>query len=111
MKNLIKEHIIRVGNIKDKTSSKKIEEKLQRILGVNKVNVDHERGNLKVTYNLKFINFMLLERKLNELGHPPIRNIYNSMKRSFINFTEKNEIISQKLKSTHNNTNPQGRPL
>jgi hypothetical protein len=111
MRNLIKKHIIKVDNIKDKVSSKKIEEKLQRVLGVNKVYADHQTGNLKVTYNLKFINFMLLEKKLDELGHPPIRNIYNSMKRGFINFTEKNEISSQKLKSTHNNTNPQGRPL
>ena len=109
MRNLIKKHIIKVDNVKDKIISKKIEERLQRVLGVNKVYADHQTGNLKVTYNLKFINFLLLEKKLDEMGHPPIRSIYNSMKRSFINFTEKNEISSQKLKSTHNN--PQSRTL
>ena len=111
MKNLIKQHIIKVENIKDKNSSKKIEEYLQRILGINSVTADYHTGNLKITYNLKFISFSLLEKKLKELGYPPIRGIYNSMKRSFINYTEKNEIISQKLKTSHNNTNPHGRLL
>jgi hypothetical protein len=40
---------------------------------------------------------------LMELGYRPKSDILNSLKRSFINFTEKNEIISQKLRSTHNN--------
>ncbi len=103
MRNLIKKHIIKVDNIKDEKSSKKIEEKLQRMLGVNKVNANHQKGNLRVTYNLKFTNFMVLEKKLMELGYRPKSDILNSLKRSFINFTEKNEIISQKLRSTHNN--------
>ena len=98
MRDLTKRHIIKLKNMKCEGCTQTIEENLTKILGINQINANYHEGKVNVTYNLKFINYKKLEKKLRELGYYPARGLLNAIKRGFINFTEKNEAAGQELK-------------
>ncbi|HNU90434.1 MAG TPA: hypothetical protein PKO25_01000 [Spirochaetota bacterium] len=97
MKNILKTNSIRVKRPEKPGTIQKIETTLGMMLGVDDVKAS-EKGNLvKVRYNLKFINYRGLEKKLQDIGCPPANGLFTSIRRGFINFTEKTEIESLKI--------------
>lgn len=97
MKDIIKRHNIRVYSLKRPGHSEVINETLGKVLGVNEVHADSSGRKVNVTYNLKFIDYKTIEKKLGESGYPPRRGFLQTIKRGFINFTERNEISRQRI--------------
>ncbi len=97
MKNIVKTNSIRVRRpVKDGTVQK-IESTLGMILGVDHVKASDRGTRVVVQYNLKFITYSGLEKKLEDLGCKPVTGLFSSIRRGFINFTEKTEIESLEI--------------
>lgn len=103
MKNIVKTNSIKVRKPDKPDTIQNIETSLGMVLGVDDVKASEKGNRVKVRYNLKFINYKGLEKKLQDLGCTPVNGIFSSIRRGFINFTEKTEIESLKidLRSDH----------
>ena len=91
MDRLIKRHVIKVKQKQNGKLSEKINESLGNLLGVREVNTDDNTGRIRIVYNLEFVSYSFLEDKLEKMGLKPKTGFYRKLKRSFIDFTEKNE--------------------
>jgi hypothetical protein len=97
MKNIVKTNSIRVRKPVKPGTVQKIESTLGMVLGVDHVKASEKQNRVVVKYNLKFINYRGLEKKLEALGCVPVSGLFSSIRRGFINFTEKTEIESLKI--------------
>lgn len=111
MRDIIKTNVIRVRNLTKPDKSREVETVLGRLLGVNRVQANGTRSRVKVRYNLKFIDYGALERKLADIGYPPSRGVLQSMKGWFIRFTEKNESASRSVDFNRSSARSGGRPV
>lgn len=103
MKNIVKTNSIKVKKPEKPDAIHSIEKSLCMLLGVDDVKASEKGNRVKVRYNLKFINYKGLEKKLQDMGCTPVKGIFSSIRRGFINFTEKTEMESLKidLRSDH----------
>ncbi len=92
MKDIMKTNVIKVMNMSLPDKSREVEKKLGDMLGIDLVKANDRQGKVRISYNLKFISYSHIEKKLSEMGFPPTRGLLGNLKRGFINFTEKNEI-------------------
>lgn len=97
MKNIVKTNSIKVKKPEKPDTIHSIEKSLGMVLGVDDVKASDNGNSVKVRYNLKFINYKGLEKKLLDLGYTPVNGIFSAIRRGFINFTEKTEIESLKI--------------
>jgi hypothetical protein len=95
MKDILKTHIIKIRGATRQDSISKAQSTLGSLLGVMQVSTNSNSHSLKVSYNLKFVTYAALMRKLRDLGCPPADSMIENLKGRFISFTEKNEIESQ----------------
>ncbi|TAL34564.1 MAG: hypothetical protein EPN93_11685 [Spirochaetes bacterium] len=95
MKDILKTHVFKVRSLTKPDSLSKAESTLGSLLGVMQVSSNAGSRSLRVSYNLKFVTYASLTKKLRDLGCYPVENVLESLKTRFISFTEKNEIQSQ----------------
>lgn len=87
-----------------------IEMMMGRVLGVKDIKANKARGSVKVSYNLKFINYSDILKKLNDFGCPPKTGLFNTIRLYFIDFTEKNERVSKNFSLERYPIHPHGKP-
>ncbi|MFQ5901005.1 MAG: heavy-metal-associated domain-containing protein [Thermodesulfobacteriota bacterium] len=96
----IKHHRIRFQDRPAKKTIVELEDELKRIKGVNKVNVDFEKGEVFVEYDLMKIFEMDIEKKMVEMGFVLDSCMGQRLKKGWIHFTEENERDNLKTKPT-----------
>jgi len=89
---LIKKRKIAVIGIQDQGSASKINDYLMKKEGMIDVDVDHQRGFVRVEYDLRRINFETIESSIKELGFDLSKKITEKFKRGMAKFTEQNEL-------------------
>ena len=89
---LIKKRKIVVARIKDQESVNKIKEYLNKKIGVIAVDVERQKGFVKVEYDLRQINFETIEKFIIELGFSFSQKVSEKFKRGMAKFTEQNEL-------------------
>ena len=85
-----------------------IMDELGALPGVSSVRPDHEKGSVKVTYDMMTIRLGNIEEKLVESGYPLECTFWSRAKRALAHFTEKNELSNLTHKSTCCNKPPLG---
>jgi copper chaperone CopZ len=91
-KPLIKKRKIVVAGIKDQESVDKIKEYLNKKTGVIAVDVESQKGFVRVEYDLRQINFETIEKSIIELGFSFSKKVSEKFKRGMTKFTEQNEL-------------------
>ncbi len=89
---LIKKRKIVVAGIKDQESVNKIKEYLNKKTGVIAIDVESQKGFVKVEYDLRQINFETIEKSIIELGFSFSQKVSEKFKRGMAKFTEQNEL-------------------
>ena len=91
-KPLIKKRKIAVAGIKNQESLNKIKEYLNKKTGMIAVDVESQKGFVRVEYDLRKINFETIEKFIEELGFSLAQKITEKFKRGMAKFTEQNEL-------------------
>ncbi|MBF0357051.1 MAG: heavy-metal-associated domain-containing protein [Magnetococcales bacterium] len=73
-----------------------IVESISAIEGVTLVRTDWQKNRVTLTYDLKHINFLEIERLLTDIGHPPDDSFLSRLSRGWVLFKEKNQIDNLK---------------
>jgi len=89
---LIKKRKFAVAAMKDQENVNKVKEYLNKKEGINAVNVDSQKGFVRVEYDLRKINFETIEKSIKELGFSLSQKIKEKFKREMAKFTEQNEL-------------------
>lgn len=89
---LIKKRKIAVAKIKDQESVNRIKEYLNKKAGIIAVDVESQKGFVKVEYDLRKINFETIEKSIKELGFSLSKKITEKFKSGMAKFTEQNEL-------------------
>ena len=89
---LIKKRKFAVAGMKDQENVNKVKEYLNKKEGISAVNVDSQRGFVRVGYDLSKINFEAIEKSIKELGFSLSQKIKEKFKREMAKFTEQNEL-------------------
>jgi len=89
---LIKKRKFAVAGIKDQESVNEIKEYLNKKAGVIAVDVDSQKGFVRVEYDLRQINFETIEKSIIELGFSFSQKVSEKFKRGMAKFTEQNEL-------------------
>jgi len=89
---LIKKRKFAVGGMKDQGNVNKIKEYLNKKEGISALNVDSQKGFVRVEYDLRKINFETIEKFIEELGFGLSQKIKEKFKRGMAKFTEQNEL-------------------
>jgi len=92
MKDIVKSTTIKITNIPHPEQLEQVEQNLNHLLGVNRVEGNYPKKQVRIDYNLRFVTYSALINKLSSIGHPASGGVFNAVKRRFIIFTEKNEI-------------------
>lgn len=89
---LIKKRKFAVAGTKDQGNANRVKEYLNEKEGINAVNVDSQKGFIRVEYDLRKINFETIEKSIAELGFSLSQKITEKFKRGMAKFTEQNEM-------------------
>lgn len=87
----IKHHRIRFQERPMEKATVELEEELRGLKGVNKVNVDFEKGEVSVKYDLIKVSELDIEKKMVDLGFVLDSGLWERFKRGWVQFTEENE--------------------
>ncbi len=97
MRNIKRSHTFFLrGKINEK-QRKKLRDVLSSLLGIYSINMRPEKGRIKVSYDLKLINYKSIEEKLRKLGLTPAKGPLSLISSNFIKFTEKSEIEQRSI--------------
>lgn len=89
---LIKKRKFAVAGMEDQGNVNKVKEYLNKKEGISAVNVDSQKGFVRVEYDLRKINFETIEKSIKELGFSLSKKIKEKFKREMAKFTEQNEL-------------------
>jgi len=89
---LVKKRKFAVEGLKGQDNDNSIKEPLRNKEGVISVEVDSQRGFVKVEYDLRKINFETIENSIKELGFGLSQKMTERFKRGMAKFTEQNEL-------------------
>jgi copper chaperone CopZ len=89
---LIKKRKFDVTGMKDQANENRVKEHLNKKTGVIAVDVDSQKGFVRVEYDLRKISFEAIEESVKELGFSLSQKIAEKFKRGMARFTEQNEL-------------------
>lgn len=89
---IVKKRKIVVVGMKDQGSVDKIKDYLKSKEGMIVVDVDSQKGYVRVEYDLQKINFETIEKFIKEAGFDLSSKITEKFKRGMAKFTEQNEL-------------------
>jgi copper chaperone CopZ len=88
--------IVKVTNMVCSECGDTIVKSLSAIEGVVLVKASWVKNRVVVTYNLKQIRFLEIEKLLTDMGYPSDKNFLSRLKRGWTLFKEKNQIDNLK---------------
>ncbi len=97
MRDIKRSHTFLLRGRINESQRKKLRHVLNSLLGINSVNMNPDRGRIKVSYDLQLINYKAIENKIKNLGLLPARGPLSNIVSSFIKFTEKSEIEQRSI--------------
>jgi len=97
---IIKKRKIEVLGMKDQLNADKITDSLKKKEGMITVVADIQKGYLRVEYDLRKINFELVEKSIEEAGLGLSKKRTERLKRGMAKFTEQNELDNLTAKPT-----------
>jgi copper chaperone CopZ len=112
--SLIKKRKFAVTGMDDQENVSKIKEYLNKKTGIIAVDVEIQKGYVRIEYDLNKINFETIEKAIKDLGFRLSQKIAEKFKRGMAKFTEQNELDNltaapssccEDPKETHNKAN------
>jgi len=89
---VIKKRRFAVAGLRDPRNMSEIKQYLSDRTGMIAVEVDSQKGIVKVEYDLRKINFETIGKSIKELGFRLSQRINEKFKRGMAKFTEQNEL-------------------
>ena len=90
--SLIKKRKFAVTGMKNQGNVSKIKEYLSKKAGIIAVDVEIQKGYVRIEYDLRKINFETVEKSIKDLGFRLSQKIAEKFKRGMAKFTEQNEL-------------------
>ena len=89
---IIKKRKIVVTGMGDQVTPIRIKDFLDKKTGIIALNINTQKGFVRVEYDLRKINFETIEKFIKELGFKLSKKITEKFKRGMAKFTEQNEL-------------------